>query len=105
MINLLKEQNNVKNFVRRNKLEMKPEFAALDLVSEVGELTKEILSGTNYGRKKFTRGKNLQSEFGDAFYSLINLSNSLNINLEKSLRVSLKKYEIRMKKKGTTGSC
>jgi len=101
---MLKEQKAVREFVEKHKLKMKPEFAALDLASEVGELSKEILSGTNYGRKKFKQGKNLQSEFGDAFYSLLNLANTLNIDLEKSLNSAMNKYELRLKKKRTAGS-
>ena len=43
-------------------------------------------------------------DFGDAFYSLIALAESLNINLETALDGALVKYRARLTVQGHTGS-
>lgn len=42
-------QQKVAEFVKKYKLKHPPEISALDLVSEIGELAKEIIKTTNYG--------------------------------------------------------
>lgn len=94
-----KLQQKVKDFVKKYQLENKPEIDALDLASEVGEVAKEILEMSDYGRKKPKYRKELKDEIGDAFYSLIKLANHYEIDLEESLELALKKYKIRLRKK------
>jgi len=93
-------QKNVKEFAQNNKLQNSPEVCALDLVSEVGEVAKEILKATNYGKKKFNSPKEMKYELGDAFYSLLALANSCNVDLEEALNAVLEKYGKRMAKGG-----
>ncbi len=46
-------QRNVRAFVERNHLECGAQSRYVDLVSEVGELGKEILKSTDYGKAAF----------------------------------------------------
>ena len=44
-----KAQKRVKDFMGEQGLSFSPEARMLDLVSEVGELAKEVLKGSDYG--------------------------------------------------------
>ena len=97
-------QKKVLDFVRKYNLEYSPETSTLDMVSEIGELAKEILKYTDYGKAPSKIPEETKTEIGDVFYSLIALANSLNIDLEEALELVLKKYEKRIKEKGSTES-
>lgn len=96
-------QEKVRVFVEKYNLAHSPEISALDLVSELGEVAKEILKSTNYGTKEPKYPEEIKGELGDAFYSLINLANHCNVDLEKALELALQKYEKRLSK-GSAGS-
>jgi hypothetical protein len=53
----LSMQGSVAAFVEEYGLEAPIHARTLDLVSEVGELAKEILEGTDYGRTPFEASK------------------------------------------------
>lgn len=93
-------QQMVKSFCIENQLESPMESKALDLVSEVGEVSKEILKMTNYGREPLRLNPNMEVELGDVLYSLINMANHFDICLETALVKVIGKYEQRMKKGG-----
>ena len=76
----------------------------LDIQSELGELSKEILKNTNYGKNDFYVSNDFIMEFGDTLYSLICLANETNINMEKALDDALLKYKKRFEQKGNAGS-
>lgn len=97
-------QEEVKKLIKKYNLESSSEIRFIDFVSEVGELGKEILKGNNYGKKEYCNTENLESEFGDVFFSLICIANELNIDLKQALDEVLKKYENRFSKKGNIGS-
>lgn len=90
-------QRKVKKFVKKHNLTHSPEVSTLDLVSEMGEVAKEILKSTNYGNKPFKKTKEIKSELGDLFYNLITLANTLDVDLEDALNIVLAKYEKRIK--------
>ena len=96
-------QEKVKKFCKENKLESSVEHRVLDLMSEVGELAKEVLKMTDYGRKDFQFRKEAKAEIGDVLFSLITVANSLDVGLEESLDIVLEKYKKRLKK-GSAGS-
>lgn len=100
----MKLQKKIELFSKKYNLEGSIDIRFLDLTSEVGELSKEIIKGSNYGSKKFEKTENLESEIGDVFFSLIMLSNKLNIDLEEALNTSLKKYKDRFSKKKSISS-
>jgi len=97
-------QQKVEKFVKEYNLKHKPEITVLDLVSEIGEVAKEILEMSDYGRRKPKYKKELKTELGDVLYSLINLANYYDIGLEEALEIALTKYQKRLKNKGSAGS-
>ena len=97
-------QERVKNYIKKYNLESSTEIRFIDLVSEVGELGKEILKGNDYGKKDYCNTDNLKSEVGDVLFSLICIANGLNVDLKQSLEEVLTKYEDRFSKKGNIGS-
>ena len=100
----LKElQKSVEGFCRKNNLNTSSEFRLIDLISELGELSKEFLKSSDYGKKKVLLTENMKGEFGDVLFSLIITANTLDVNLEEELNKVLEKYSGRMKK-GNPGS-
>lgn len=96
-------QAKVKKFCRDNNLESPPEHRILDLMSELGEVAKEILKMSDYGRKPIEYRKEIKTELGDTFYSLITVANYFNVDLEQALEMVLEKYKKRLQK-GSAGS-
>ncbi len=103
-MNLPPTQQKVARFVEENKLETAVQTRLLDLVSEVGELCKEALKGSDYGQTSFEPTEEWESELGDAFFSLICMANTTGVNLETALNIVLTKYEKRISRKGEAGS-
>ena len=96
-------QEKIKLFCKTNDLESPVEHRMLDLVSEVGELSKDVLKMSDYGRKEFKLNSEVELELGDVLYSLITVANSLDVSLEDALNRVVAKYETRLKK-GSVGS-
>lgn len=97
-------QEEVNELIKKYNLESSVEIRFIDLISELGELGKEILKGNDYGKKDFCNTENLESEIGDTFFSLICVANGLNIDLKKALDSVLAKYENRFVNNGNIGS-
>jgi NTP pyrophosphatase (non-canonical NTP hydrolase) len=97
-------QTETRDFIRRHSLSRTPQTHALDLVSEVGEVAKVLLEASDYGRSSLTPSPALTEELGDAFYSLIALAESLDVDLEAALERALEKYRTRLAGKGHPGS-
>jgi len=88
-------QDKVKIFCEDHNLSTSAEVRLIDLVSELGELAKEILLNTDYGKKTTGLNEHIEDELGDIIFSLIALSNSFNIDMEASLDRVMKKYQLR----------
>jgi len=88
-------QEKIKKFCKDKNLDSTLEIKVLDLVSEVGEVSKEIIKGTNYGKKDFKITENTESEIGDVLFSLITIANQLDVDLEIALEKVLEKYQKR----------
>ena len=100
-------QLQVAAFVEQNDLETDVAYRLLDLVSELGELSKELLKATGYGRSELPAGQITQhwgAEVGDVFFSLICVANATGVDLEQSLVGVLEKYEARLKLQHDAGS-
>lgn len=74
------------------------EHRVLDIVSEIGELSKEILKASNYGKNSYVSNEKIKLELGDVLFSLITLANLLDVNLDAALEAVFKKYEKRIEK-------
>lgn len=89
-------QQAVACFVEEHGLEAPVEARLLDLASEVGELSKEVLKGTEYGSGPFRKTGGWEGELGDALFSLICLANSTGSDLGVALEQTLDKYRERI---------
>ncbi|MBU5485116.1 hypothetical protein KQI86_12300 [Clostridium sp. MSJ-11] len=103
-MNLSDIQNKINKFTEDKLINSRVDVRIIDLTSEVGELSKEVLKGTDYGNKQFSITKNWKSELGDVLFSLICIANETNTNLEDCLNYALYKYEKRFESKGDLSS-
>ncbi|MBU0702542.1 MAG: nucleotide pyrophosphohydrolase [Chloroflexi bacterium] len=90
--------------MRRHNLLHDPTTHALDLVSEVGEVAKEVLLATDYGRRPPQFRPELADELGDALYSLLALAEACSVDAGGALIAALEKYERRLAERGEAGS-
>jgi NTP pyrophosphatase (non-canonical NTP hydrolase) len=98
------KQAKVQRLVQAWGIKTDPTSRALDLVSELGEVSKEILKVSAYGKRPLKSTKALKLELGDVYFSLLCLANALEIDLAEALDASLEKYRARIKEKGHPGS-
>ena len=99
-------QTQASNFAKKHNLTHSAGVYALDLISELGEVAKEILKATDYGEKdppQFDQ-EQIEGELGDVLYSLCLLATSVNVDLEPALAKTLHKYQTRLQEKGHIGS-
>lgn len=96
--------DDVREFNREHDLSLSPEHRVLDLVSEVGELSKEVLTAADYGEAEVERTPDIEDEFGDVYYSLLSLADELDVDPETALAASLEKYRDRANEGDTVGS-
>ncbi len=76
-----------------------------DIQSELGELSKEILKATRYGKTETsTRHESIEDEYGDLLFSVLALGVELKTDPEYCLRKSIEKYSKRLEKTGQIGS-
>ena len=80
------------------------EHRVLDAVSELGEVSKEVLKMSNYGRTELKPNTAITSELGDLLYSIIGIANHFDIALDDALEDVLTKYQKRIAKIGDVGS-
>lgn len=96
-------QKRIAEFIEENNMQTGPEFRALDLASEFGEVAKEILKMTDYGKAEVKPRDEIKGELGDVLFALTALADSLDVDLEEALEMALDKYAKRMEK-GSAGS-
>lgn len=96
-------QEKIQLFCLHHNLVASPEHRLLDVVSELGEVAKEVLKSTDYGRKEFHSTEDFADEMGDALFSLIALANAAHVDLNTALETVLRKYDKRSQK-GDIGS-
>ncbi len=83
------------DFALEHNLDHPAGVYALDVMSELGEVAKEILLATNYGSKKAHFRDELAGELGDLLYSICLLATASGVNLEAAFTNTLEKYEMR----------
>ncbi len=98
------EQKLTAEFARVYGLETAAGVRLLDLVSELGELSKEVLESSDYGKKPLTASKEMEEELGDCIFSLLCLCNSLHLDGETALHTALEKYRKRFAERNGIGS-
>jgi NTP pyrophosphatase (non-canonical NTP hydrolase) len=92
-------------FLEENDARMGIEARVMDICSEVGEVAKEVLAATGYGRRPFRTAdaQGLAGEVGDLLYSVNALALELGIDPDAALAAALDKYQTRLAR-GTMGS-
>ncbi|MFA6522150.1 MAG: MazG nucleotide pyrophosphohydrolase domain-containing protein [Patescibacteria group bacterium] len=93
-------QAQIKLFTANNHLDSSPESRILDTMSELGEVAKEMLKMTDYGKQPMQFREEMKMELGDVLYSLITTANALDVNLEEALQIVIAKYETRLARGG-----
>lgn len=96
-------QETVKRFCDEHSMNADAESRFIDLSSELGELGKEILKGTDYGTRDFLKSEDLALEMGDVLFSLLVLANACDVDISEALSRVLDKYKRRLAK-GSAGS-
>jgi len=97
-------QKAVANLFGKYNLSTDVQTRYIDLVSEVGELGKEILTSTDYGKKDLLINAQMIDEVGDCLFSLFALCHEMGVDSQNALNNSLAKYEQRFDNKGDIGS-
>jgi NTP pyrophosphatase (non-canonical NTP hydrolase) len=89
------EQREVAAFIDRHDIEAPPEFRLLDVVSELGEVAKDLNESTGYGDDP-SEATVSEDELGDALFALLALADAVDIDAEAALETALTKYESRL---------
>lgn len=97
-------QTRAVNFAQNHNFTPDPSVYALDCLSELGEVAKEILLATDYGKRPFTSSAEIGGELGDALYSLCLLAEAAHVDLETAFTETLAKYGRRWQNAGSLGS-
>ncbi len=93
----------VATFIDEHGLRTDPEYRILDLVSEIGEVAKNVNASTGYGEEP--DGMRIQpDELGDVLFATYALAHETGIDPETALAESLDKYRNRMGVGGDPGS-
>ena len=99
-------QQQTAEFAQNHNLTHDPGVYFVDLLSELGEAGKAWLLATDYGQRPLPpqADTDLQSELGDALYSLCQLATAAGVDLDVALAQTLAKYAARFQTKGHIGS-
>lgn len=83
---------------------LSPHARLLDIISEMGELSKEYLKHSKYGTASLEMHEDFILEYGDVLYSYLTLAQELGIDANLALDKVLDKYQQRMESYGSMGS-
>lgn len=100
-------QNKINTFNNTNSKYITPcpvHTRLIDIISEMGELSKEYIKSTNYGNSQFVLTDSFKEEYGDVLYSMLSLATELGIDSEDCIDKVLEKMEKRIIKNKTIGS-
>ena len=96
-------QQRVGQLIQSYGLDKSPETRMLDLVSEVGELSKELLKASDYRNQPVALTDTMEEELGDCLFSLLCLSEALGADAQKAFNGVLEKYQRRFAETGQIG--
>ncbi|WP_232688501.1 MazG nucleotide pyrophosphohydrolase domain-containing protein [Halobacterium zhouii] len=97
------EQDRVSAFLDEHNLHAPPAHRVLDLVSETGELAKDVNVATDYGENP-GEATVQEDELGDALFCLLALADELDIDATGALDTALSKYDDRIEETDDAGS-
>ncbi len=87
--------NTLNELLIKADAKMDPQSRMMDVASEVGELSKEVLKSTKYGRNEFTMTPEFEEEYGDVLYSLLSMGLENGIDIEANMKKMIKKMNSR----------
>lgn len=100
-------QNKINTFNNTNSKYITPcpvHTRLIDIISEMGELSKEYIKSTNYGNSQFVLTDSFKEEYGDVLYSMLSLASELGINSDECIDTVLEKMKNRIAKHNNIGS-
>lgn len=87
----------LREFIAQHHLETQPAYSLLDIMSELGEVAKELLQGTDYGRGSGTAdATRMREEIGDLMFAVAYLSTLYDVDPEAAMWESVHKFERRL---------
>lgn len=90
--------------IKAHRKQMPVSARMLDIESEVGELSKEVLKNTSYGTKDFVVTEDFKLELGDVLYSVLSMAEEVGVDSKNCLEMVIKKYKARVDGTGNMGS-
>jgi len=97
-------QDIVRAFIEENRMTASAEARLLDMMSELGEVAKEVLRASRYGQGPATVSEAMKEELGDLLFSVLAFAAENGIDAERQLALANEKYRRRLAAKGTPGS-
>lgn len=97
-------QEQVSEFMENYHLNSNETIRYMDLISEAGELGKELLKAGSYGKTPYRTTDSCKEEMGDCIFSLLALCCEMGINAQEALDSALEKYRFRFEANGEIGS-
>lgn len=93
----------LREFIAQHHLETQPAYSLLDIMSELGEVAKELLQGTDYGRGSGEAdATRMREEIGDLMFAVAYLSTLYDIDPEAAMWESVRKFERRLQNNSQT---
>lgn len=86
-------QDKIREYIGTYQIEDNAEMRFLNLVSEVGALSKEIMLATDYGYEDIDATDEIIEEIGDVLFSVLNLCNILGVDASAALTATLSRYK------------
>lgn len=99
-------QHKVKEFCDQFNLGAPTAARLLDLCAELGELAKEWLKSTQYGKRtqSLPATEDWQAELGDVLFALLCLANESGVDVDHALNQAMERYRQRIEGTGHPGS-
>ena len=88
-------ENLVKQFNEKYMEPLQPNIRIQDIMSEIGELAKEVVKIQDYENKNFEINDDLILEYGDALYTLLSFELENNIDIDLVIKKIIDKYKSR----------
>ena len=97
---------NVVEFLEKSNTETNALVRLADISSELGEVSKEVLKASDYGRDTPALEDNtsFKEEYGDLLFAILALGVENDVDPSEALEVVLNKYNKRLETKGHIGS-
>ena len=92
-------QDKIREYIGTYQIEDNAEMRFLGLVSEVGQLSREIMAATDYGYEDIDTTDEIIEEVGDVLFSVLNLCNILGVDAAAALNATLARYKRRFEEK------